>query len=536
MEKKYEFWLDRAAREIVERERGLDRGIKVFRTECGLGASGIPHIGSMADAVRAFGVTLALKDAGVESELIAFSDSRDGLRKVPSGLPNWLEKHIGQPVTDIPDPFGCCKSYGHHMGNMLTDGLKRVGIDFKFMSGAEVYEHGLLNEQIHRILLSGERIGQIVKEITGQEKYTEMLPYFPTCEKCGKIYTTRVVEVLPKLHKVRYACDQEFTGMNKNTGKKIVVKGCGYEGGASYFNGNGKLSWKGEFAARWQALEVCFEAHGKDITDSVKVNDMISKDILGFEPPMHLVYEMFLDKSGKKISKSVGNVFTPQTWLDYGSPQSLLLLMFKRFDGTRSLDVVDIPTYMDEVDQLEKIYFGLTMAKNERDLENSRRLFESIHSLKPPTEPSVHVPYGTIVEIAKVLPKKNQLGFALKKLKESGLIKTATPAIRACVKKRLEFAKRWVEDFEKPAAEGVKISATEKSAIKALVQVIEGEGDGEKLQAGVFKIARDNNIPPAKFFRLLYRIILGSERGPRLGDYIIEVGKEEIIKKLKEIL
>src|SRR3712207_7173031 len=41
-------------------------------------------------------------------------------------------------------------------------------------------------------------------------------------------------------------------------------------------------------------------------------------------------YEMFLDKSGKKISKSAGNVLTPQMWLRYGTPESILLLLLDR--------------------------------------------------------------------------------------------------------------------------------------------------------------------------------------------------------------
>ena len=117
----------------------------------------------------------------------------------------------------------------------------------------------------------------------------------------------------------------------------------GYEGEADITKGEGKLTWKGEFAARWKALDIRFEAYGKDIADSVKINDRICREVLCFEPPSHAKYEMFLDKGGKKISKSAGNVFTPQVWFRYGSPQSLLLLMLKRFVGTRTLDVSDIP-------------------------------------------------------------------------------------------------------------------------------------------------------------------------------------------------
>lgn len=538
MEKKYEFWIDNLAKQVVDRERKLNRGIKKIRTEMGIGASGIPHVGSASDGVRAYGVTLGIQDLGKESELIAFSDTRDGLRKVPAGLPDWLEKHIGQPVTDIPDPFGDChKSYGDHMSSLLIDAFEKLGLKFTFLSGAEVYKKGLLNEQIHKILSSAEKVGEIVKRITGQEKFVEVLPYFPTCESCGRIYTTRVTEFFPKEHKVKYVCDQEFVGENKNTKQKISVKGCGHEGETSYFNGTGKLSWKAEFAARWAALKISFEAYGKDIADSVKVNDAICKEVLDFEPPLHIMYELFLQKGGRKISKSAGNVFTPQVWLDYGTPQSLLLLMFKRFSGTRELDVTDIPKYMDEMNRLEKIYFGLEKIEDKRNLVNLTRLFEYIHFLKPTKKISLLVPYSVVTEIAKILPEKNQVEFAMKKLEEFGYLKGKVPEkLKKEIEERLKFAKNWNTDFAKPEFLKVEVKGREKDAIKELIEEIKKEKDAEKLQERIFVIAEKFDIKPAHFFKTIYQILLQAERGPRLGPYIFQVGKEEIIKKFEKVL
>jgi len=534
MEKKYEFWIDKTAKQIVEREEKLNRGVKVFRTESGLGASGFPHIGSFGDVTRNYVASLALKDRGIESEFIAYSDDFNGLRKVPLTLPNSLEKFIGVPVSNIPDSFGDChKSFGEHMRSLLLNALDEAEIKYNHHSATEDYKKGLFNEQIETLLLNAKKIGTIVSKMTGQKKFLEALPYFPVCESCGKLYTTRSYKLLPEEHKVLYICDQEFTGKNLNTGKEIIVKGCGHKGEASYFNGNGKMGWKAEFAMRWTALKITFEAHGKDILDSVKVNDAICRDIMDFEPPLHIVYEMFLDKSGKKISKSYGNVFTPQVWFNYGSPQSLILLMLKRFEGTRELDVTDIPFYMDEVDKLEKIYFGLEKVKTERDMVNLKRLFEFIHLLNPPEKPSLQIPYGTMIKISKILPEKGQLEFVLKKLNEFGYLKEITPAIEKRVEKRLKFAKKWHEDFEKVEEEEIKLSEVEKKAIEEVIETIESEEDGKELQTKIFEIARKNKIKPSKFFKLIYRIILKSEKGPRLGPYILEI-KEEIIEKLEK--
>ena len=130
------------------------------------------------------------------------------------------------------------------------------------------------------------------------------------------------------------------------------VEGCGHEGSVDIRKGDGKLSWKVEFAARWSAFDIRFEAHGKELTDSVKINDWISDNVLSFPHPYHIVYELFQDKSGKKMSKSVGNLVTPQKWMTLSSPQSLMLVYFKRIVGARNISEEDVPQYMDEFDSL----------------------------------------------------------------------------------------------------------------------------------------------------------------------------------------
>lgn len=530
--KAFEFWIDKLAKQVVEREKKLDRGIKIIQTESGYGASGIPHVGSVADAARSYAISLGIENIGEANEHITFSDSFDGLRKVPTGMPIWLEEHIGQPVSNIPDPFGDChKSFADHMNSLFSDAIKKLNIKSKFISSADFYKKGGLNEQIGKILENSKRVGEIIKNITGQDKYLKQLPYFPICESCGRVNTTRAYKLDGK--KVFYKCDQEFLGENKTTGKKVMVKGCEQEGFVDYTKGHGKLAWKVDFAARWAALKICFEAYGKDILESVKVNDTVCREILEFEPPVHVTYELFLQKGGRKISKSAGNVFTPQVWLEYGSPQSLLLLMYKRFQGTRELDVTDIPKYMDEINHLTKIYFKMEEA-DARDISNLSRLFEYIHFLKPPKKSRILIPYSVMTEITKILPEKNQVEFAMDKLSEFGYLKGKTSdSTRRFVAERLEFAKRWVSDFEKPEFLKIGVKGGNKKAIEDLIKAIENAKDGEGLQNEIFNIASINNIKPMALFRAVYRIILGADRGPRLGPYILERGKEEVIKRLR---
>jgi lysyl-tRNA synthetase class 1 len=521
-------WYDKMAQKVTSRERKLDRSLDLVRTEMGLGASGFPHIGSLGDAARSYAVTMALKEMGFNSELMAFCDDKDGLRKVPAGLPKSLEKYLGFPVSSIPDLFGCHESYGKHMSSLLLDALDTCGIQYRYMSAKEVYEKGLLLEEIRTILLNAGKVGEIVKEEVGQERYTEVLPYFPVCEKCGRIYTTQALEFVPETDKVLYVCEGlEIRGK--------MIEGCGYRGEVDIRRGEGKLSWKGEFAARWKALDIRFEAYGKDIADSVRINDRICREILCFEPPSHARYEMFLDKGGRKISKSAGNVFTPQVWFRYGSPQSLLLLMLKRFVGTRTLDVSDIPSYMNELDNLEDVYFARKAVKDKREFAKLRGLYQYCWVMKPPVKPSVHIPYNLLVFLVKMAPKDCLTEFVIEKLQSYCYLRRNQIG-QADLKRRIEYALNWTRDFEEIKESSVNLKSEEKKAITGLIKVLETEDEPNMIQNAIFNAAKTNSLKPSALFKTLYLILLGASQGPRLGPYILAMGKQNVIAALRRAL
>ena len=518
-------WLDMVANRVLQREEKLGRKVDVLRTESGLGASGVPHVGSLGDVIRAYGVRLGLETQGRKSEFIAFSDDLDGLRKVPVGMPESLRKYLGHPVSAIPDPYNCHETYSAHMNSLLKEAMDRCGVEYTFHSGAEDYRTGLFTEQIRKIVSSADRVGEIVKEEVGQEKYTTVLPYFPICGSCGRIYTTRSQEFEPKTDKVLYVCegDAEIKGQS--------LQGCGYKGEIDIKDGRGKLPWKGEFAARWDALKINFEAYGKELTDSVRVNDRICEEILGYPPPFHVRYELFLDKSGMKISKSRSlNIPTPQTWFKYASPASLNLLMFKRITGARNIGVEDIPTYVNELNQLEEVYFGIRQGSDEKERAKLRGLFEYAWLLKPPTTPSTHIPYNLLVYLVTVAPVDKQRTYVEAKLREYGYLKNG---MTSNIEEQVKFAINWANDFKEISETKIEISNPQRLAIEDLVAIVRSETDERALQNAIFNLAKKYALDPPDFFRLLYTILLGAPRGPRLGPYIKAMGSENVARALE---
>lgn len=516
-------WIDKLASTIIKREKDIGRSLELILVESGLGASGFPHIGSLGDAVRAYGVALAIKNLGYDSKLIAYSDDLDGLRKIPSGLPEWLSDYIGKPVSNIPDPIGQCHdSYGSHMSSLLLDALDRLGINYKFLNAAKVYGNGMLTNQIDMILLHAPDLGNKIEEIVGQSKYKESLPYFPICESCGRLYVAHAEKYIREEKKVSYICNGTKLGNNE-------VKGCGYTGEIPISAGKGKLAWKVEFAARWSSLDIRFEAYGKDIMDSVRVNDWVSDVVLHYAHPLHVKYEMFLDKGGKKISKSTGNVLTPQIWLRYGTPQSLLLLLFKRITGTRQVGIDDIPTLMEEYDICEDIYFGKKKEDNEEKLVKTKGLYEYVNHLKTSDKPLQHVPYMLIVQQASFFSGADRIKKIFDRLVK---YKVATE-LTFDLEQKIQLACNWSDDHISTEKFDVVLTEKEKMIIGKILESLEianseSNLDPEKIQQMIYETSKENEEQPRKIFKLMYKMLINADSGPRLGGYISDLGLNRI--------
>jgi lysyl-tRNA synthetase, class I len=524
-------WMDKIAYSILNREKNLGRPLKLLRVESGLGASGIPHIGSMADAVRAYGISMALKNLGYNSELVTFSDDLDGLRKIPVGFPPWLKEYVAKPVSTIPDPLGSCHgSYGDHMTDSLLKGLDTIGVKYKFLSATEAYSRGTFIDQIDTILRRSKNLGRKIVKLVGQEKFIETLPYFPICESCGRLYVARAEVYHDEPKSVSYNCIGSKIGKN-------FVPGCGNTGEAAIAKGQGKLAWKAEFAARWMALDIRFEAFGKDIMDSVRVNDWVSNEILSYPHPLHVKYELFLDRTGKKISKSTGNVLTPQKWLQYGTPESLMLLFFRRIVGTRLIGLQEIPLLMNEYDFYEDVYFGRISERNIAKRMKIKGVYEYVNHLNPPKFPEDHITYEFLVQQGSLFSLREREEKVLQRLERYKMIRKKTGSLI----RRIRLASNWIEDkiIDGHQVLDISLSTNEKKALTELVETLRSYVGAEdkqntplEVQTKIFEIARNNEVQPKDFFRLLYNIILHSDRGPRLGNYVIDLG----IQRTCEIL
>ena len=241
---------------------------------------------------------------------------------------------------------------------------------------------------------------------------------------------------------------------------------------------------------------------------------------------------MFLDKGGKKISKSLGNVITSQKWLEFGNSKSILLLLYKRITGARELGFDDIPGLMNEYNELEDTYFGRIKVDNQAKLTKLKGLYEYVNLLDPPKQSSIHVNYRLLIELTKIF-KENRSERVMKKLIDYGVVKNPEPEIE----KLIEIAGNYSDEFDEQ--EKIEVSLDDisvKKALGILVAALEEEEESEDIQNTIYQIAKTNGVQPKDFFKILYQIILGTSRGPKIGPFITDIGRKQVAKTLSEYL
>ena len=521
-------WPFEEARKLVARIQRTGQSEVLFET--GYGPSGLPHIGTFGEVARTTMVRHAfrvLTDDKIKTRLLAFSDDMDGLRKVPDNVPNaeMLRGHLGKPLTEIPDPFGQYDSFAAHNNAMLRRFLDRFGFDYEFASSTQYYHAGRFDAALLLMLRRFEEVQAVMLPSLREERaatYSPFLPIHPV---------TRIVMQVP------------LTGMDAERG---VIQWRDPATGETYetpvTGGKCKLQWKPDWAMRWYALKVDYEMAGKDLIDSVKLSSRIVR-ALGSEPPEGFNYELFLDENGQKISKSRGNGLTIEEWLTYASPQSLALFMFQKPTAAKRLHFDVIPRTVDD-------YLGFLDAYPRQEWkERLGNPVWHLHAGAPPApEVLAHgaeaagVSFAMLLNLAAVANSDNPSVLW-------GFLKRYAPSASPQTHPRLDglvgYACAYFRDFVAPkklyrAADEVERAALQQ--VSDLLGRLPADASAEAIQHALYDVARpipryqDMKAKGAtaerpgvsnEFFNMIYAVLLGEARGPRLGSFIALYGVAE---------
>ena len=119
--------------------------------ETGYGPSGLPHIGTFGEVARTVMVQRAFElISDIPTKLICFSDDLDGLRKVPTNVPNaeMLYQDLDLPLSKVRDPFGVASSFAEYNNSKLCEFLDSFNFTYQFLSSTECYKSGKFDEAL----------------------------------------------------------------------------------------------------------------------------------------------------------------------------------------------------------------------------------------------------------------------------------------------------------------------------------------------------------------------------------------------------
>ncbi len=517
-------WPFEEAKKLLKRYPDGKPGGAPVLFETGYGPSGLPHIGTFQEVLRTTLVRRAYEvlTGGAPTRLLAFSDDMDGLRKVPDNVPSRdrLEPHLGQPLSRIPDPFDAgFESFAAHNNAMLRRFLDRFGFEYEFVSASERYNSGAFDAALVGVLTQYQAILDIMLPTLRAERAATYSPVLPISPATGRVLQVPVEVVDAAAGLIR------FTDEDGQVVEQSIL------GGAA------KLQWKVDWAMRWVALGVDYEMYGKDLTDSGIQSGRIAQ-VLGGRKPEGLIYELFLDENGEKISKSRGNGLTIDQWLTYGSEESLGFYLFREPKSAKSLHVGVIPRAVDEYWQSrEKL----------ADQPVEQQLGNPVWHLLGATDParggagdSLPVTYGLLLNLVGVLgagATRDQVWSYL-----GNYIADPDPARHPALDVLVERALAYNRDYVAPTLVRRAPAPGEAAALRALdaeLAALPEDTPADALQTLVYEIGKREEFgfdALRDWFKALYETLLGSSQGPRMGSFIALYGIANTRRLIAEAL
>ncbi len=505
------FWADEVAQQLKKRNFPLE-WVDDMKTP-----SGRVHVGSLLGVVFHDLVFKALKDAGVNTKYTYVFENHDPMDDIPSYLPREeFEKYLGMPLYKIPSPVEGYKDFAEYYAMEFKNAFNAIGCHPEILWTKDLYTSGKMNEGIRVVLNNAQQVRDIYKEMYKKELSKDWYPFQVYCENCGKVSTTRVFDWDGE--NVSYRCPVDATEW---------TKGCGFEGKTSPFSDEsgmkGKLPWKIEWPAKWQAIGVTVEGAGKDHMSAGGSHDMAKlfcERILHYPVPYPVSYEFMLI-GGRKMSSSKGRGFAAADMVTILPPELIRFLIVKmdirkqtNFDPSEP-DV--IPKLFDEYQRFAKAY----AEKSDPEMARVFELSQIGDKVSMPPE----VRFSSLAQWVQ-MPNMQQ------HIKNEGLEEWA------------KYARIWIDRFaadsdkftiQQDLPENAKnLSFEQKEFLKEVAALLDEEWEAESLQKTIYEKAKEKGVSSKDAFGALYMSLLGKSHGPKAGWLILSLDKKFVQERFKE--
>lgn len=532
-------WADQHAERIVRTRRTAEGSDAVYVCASGITPSGTVHIGNFREIISVDLVVRALRDRGSKVRFIYSWDDYDVFRKVPKNMPNqeMLTSYLRWPITKVPDPWGKTESYARYHELEVEQQIDKVGIRPEFLYQAKRYQSSEYAAQIRTALEKRDTIRAILDEFRSEPLPADWWPVSVFSSFTNKD-TTTVLDWDGEWG-LTYRCDETGKTETVDLRKTSVVK----------------LPWRIDWPMRWAYEGVDFEPAGKEHHSAGGSFDTASKicgPVYGVEPPVTFKYDFISIKGrGGKISSSSGDVIDLGDMLKVYSPELVRYL----FAGTRpnaefaisfDLDVIKI---YEDYDRTERIYFGLDEA-NGKKKEKESRIYELSQVDSPMTAQPLQLGFRHLCNLLLIMNRdfdkaiRTYPGVAA--LDAAGKLDARWWAY---ARNRAECAANWLADFapedfvfevrsiddplpDFAAVVGDRDAAGASLAIGDLLALLGSEvyaaEEDKLLQDELYELARGRNLDPKDFFEILYILLVGQTRGPRLAGFLKTLGADRV--------
>lgn len=554
-------WVTRAADDAV-RHAGPDATL--ITCASGASPSGPVHLGNLREFLTVHFVAEEIRRRGIAVRHLHSWDDYDRFRKVPAGVDEAWSEHIGRPLSAVPDPWGCHASWAEHFKAPLRAALAEMGVEMEEVSQTEQYRAGAYRDQILTAVARRADIEKVMAQYrtkaapvveteeeaaaledsvahddtepegdaagTGADEWARF-PYKPYCRDCGRD-TTTVTSYDDDTTDLAYTC-----------------RACAFSGVTNLATqSEGKLVWKVDWPMRWSVEGVDFEPGGVDHASpgsSYTVGKELVKDVYGGRAPSFVGYSFVGVAGMAKMSSSKGGVPTAADALKILEAPILRWLYVRR--QPRQAFTIDfgpeVVRLYDEWDALGRK--AADPAKRDAQVLAFERASATAAAGTLPT-PAVVVPFRVLSSVADVTAgSADQISRIVAHVGHGhDSVDDLEP--------RLDKAMTWTAEFVPPedrttvrtSPDAARLAALNEDEELWLAQLLDRMPDELDLEPvttlvyGVPKLARGLGLDDApteqvkadqkEFFRLLYRLLVDADRGPRLPTLFVALGADKV--------
>jgi lysyl-tRNA synthetase class 1 len=522
-------WADKIANEIVKSGKFKPYWVDDMKTP-----SGYAHIGSMMGPVMHSAIYRAISDLGKEVKLTYVFNDFDVADEFPDILKDVLEGHQGKALKMVPSPSPDFSNLADFLADDLRKSIEYLGFEAEYVSSWDLYRAGRFDGVIKTALDNSEKIQDIYQKISGSQKRAKgWLPFQTICEKCQKVGTTLVYDWDGE--KVSYRCEPDLV---------TWAKGCGHAGKISPFGGTGKLPWKVDWAAHWAVMGVTIEGAGKDHASkggSYDIAMAICKEVFKYPQPYKFFNE-FLLIGGRKMSSSKGIGLKAHDLVNLLPPEIARFLFINKDIKTQSdFDPFGTMAIPDLFDDYDKAWEEFNNGGDEK-LARTFVLSQIVHNQTPAKEKGFFIP--RFRDVTNYISQGLTDGEVLKKIEEikKGKLDDSELSI---LEVRIKYAKIWIADYatdeyknsitEEISEEAKKLTDLQKEYLSNISRIY-NEGDtADGLQVSLYELSKSMKIPTKDAFAAIYLSLIGKKQGPRAGMLLVNLGRENVLKRFRDI-